>query len=57
MNDGRVADEGVTIGAGAVTGSLYRSVRGPRQAAAAAAVGSLAALLLLGGRKYVNPGL
>lgn len=56
-NDGRIADEGVTIGAGALTGSLYRSVRGPRQAAAAAAVGSLASLLLLGGRKYVNPGL
>lgn len=46
-----------TLAAGAATGMLYRSVRGPRQAAAATVVGTAGAALLLAGRKFVNPGL
>lgn len=57
VNDGILPDDTATVGAGALTGAIYRSVRGPRQAAAAAAVGSLAATLLLGGRRYINSGL
>jgi hypothetical protein len=56
-NDGRVPDDVSTLGAGALTGGLYRSVRGPRQAAAAAAVGTLGAGALLVGRKFLNAGL
>lgn len=57
MNDGRLPEDAATVGAGALTGALYRSVRGPRQAAAAAAVGALAAALLLGARRNINSGL
>lgn len=46
-----------TLAAGAATGMLYRSVRGPRQAAAATVVGTAGAALLLAGRKFINPGL
>lgn len=57
VNDGVLPDESATLGAGVLTGALYRSVRGPRQAAAAAVVGLMGASVLLVGRKYVNPGL
>lgn len=57
MADGQVPDEACTLGAGALTGAMYRSVRGPKQAAAAAAVGTIGAALLLSGRKFINPGL
>lgn len=56
-NDGLLPDETATVGAGALTGALYRSVRGPRQAAAAAAVGVIGGSLVLAGRAFVNPGL
>lgn len=57
LNDGMVPDEVPTLGAGALTGAVYRSVRGPRQAAAAAAVGVFAASALLGARRFINSGL
>lgn len=57
MNDARMPDDLMTVAAGATTGAIYRSVRGPRQAMAAAAVGGVAAALLLGGRKFISPGL
>jgi import inner membrane translocase subunit TIM23 len=57
LADGAVPDAVPTLAAGAATGAVYRSVRGPRQAAAAAAVGALAAGALLAGRSFVNPGL
>jgi len=57
VNDKRLPDDVASVGAGALTGAVYRSVRGPRQLLAAAAVGSIAASLLLGARKYINPGL
>jgi mitochondrial import inner membrane translocase subunit TIM23 len=57
LNDDLVPDEFATVGAGALTGGLYRSVRGPRQAAAAAVVGTLAGSALLAGRKFFNAGL
>ena len=57
LSDGQLPDELSTVGAGIATGGLYRSVRGPRQAAAAAAVGALASSALLGARKFVNGGL
>lgn len=43
--------------AGAATGALYRSVRGPRQAAAAAVVGTAGAATLLAARRFISPGL
>lgn len=57
VNDRRVPDEAATVGAGAMTGALFRSVRGPRQAAAAAAVGTVGAATLLAARSYINHGL
>ena len=57
MNDGVLPDETATLGAGALTGAVYRSVRGPRQAAAAAAVGTLGGAALLAARKLINGGL
>lgn len=57
VNDGFLPDESATLGAGATTGALYRSVRGPRQAAAAGAIGLVAASSLLAGRRYINKGL
>ncbi|PSC70793.1 chlorophyllide a oxygenase [Micractinium conductrix] len=57
LTNGQVPDEANTLIAGAATGTLYRSVRGPRQAAAAAVVGTAGAAALLAARKFVNPGL
>ncbi|KDD75902.1 hypothetical protein H632_c445p0 [Helicosporidium sp. ATCC 50920] len=57
LNDGALPEQSPTLAAGALTGALYRSVRGPRQAAAAAAVGTLAATGLLAARAFVNSGL
>lgn len=57
VNDGMVPEDLATVGAGATTGAVYRSVRGPRQAAAAAAIGVLLSTVLLGGRRYINSGL
>lgn len=57
LNDGAVPDELVTLGAGAATGAIYRSVRGPRQAIAAGALGMLGAGTLLAARKFVSSGL
>lgn len=53
----QIPDEGNTLMAGAATGMLYRSVRGPKQAAAAAVVGTAGAAALLAARKFINPGL
>lgn len=57
MNDGSVPDDAATLGAGALTGAVYRSVRGPRQAVAAAAVGTVASAGLLAARRFINSGL
>jgi hypothetical protein len=57
LTNGQVPDEANTLIAGAATGVLYRSVRGPQQAAAAIVTGSAAAGLLLVARKFINPGL
>lgn len=57
MTNGQVPDEANTLAAGAATGALYRSVRGPRQAAAAAVVGTAGAAALLAARRFINPGL
>ena len=57
MNDGTVPDDAATLGAGALTGAIYRSVRGPRQALAAAAVGTFASAGLLAARNLINAGL
>lgn len=57
MTNGQVPDEANTLLAGAATGGVYRSVRGPRQAAAAAVVGTAGAAALLAARKFVSPGL
>eukprot|EP00887_Chlorella_sp_A99_P007343 scaffold2.g7343.t1 len=57
LADGQTPGELNTLAAGAATGALYRSVRGPRQAVAAAAVGAMAAGALLAGRRLINPGL
>jgi import inner membrane translocase subunit TIM23 len=57
MTNGQVPDEANTLVAGAATGAIYRSVRGPRQAAAAAVVGAAGGAALLAARKFVNPGL
>lgn len=57
LSNGQIPDEANTLIAGAATGTLYRSVRGPRQAAAAAVVGTAGAATLLVARKFINPGL
>lgn len=57
MNDAILPEEFMTIASGATTGALYRSVRGPRQAVAAAAVGGLGGILLLGARRFISSGL
>lgn len=57
VNDARLPDDLMTIAAGATTGAIFRSVRGPKQAVAAAALGSMAGTILLGARKYVSSGL
>lgn len=57
VNDRAVPDEVGSLAAGAATGALFRSVRGPRQAAAAAAVGTVGAAGLLAARRFINPGL
>lgn len=57
MNDGMLPDDATTVGAGALTGAMYRSVRGPRQAVAAAAVGTIGGAGLLFARKFINSGL
>lgn len=51
MSDGQVPEDLVTVGAGAATGALFRSVRGPRQAAVAGVLGAMGGSLLLLGRK------
>jgi mitochondrial import inner membrane translocase subunit TIM23 len=57
LNDGLVPEELTTMGAGASTGAVFRSVRGPRQAAAAGAVGLIGASTLLAARKFISRGL
>jgi hypothetical protein len=57
LSNGQLPDEANTLAAGAATGALYRSVRGPRQAAAAAVVGAAGGAALLAARKLINPGL
>jgi import inner membrane translocase subunit TIM23 len=57
LNDGALPEEAASLAAGATTGAVFRSVRGPRQAAAAGAVGLLGASLLLLARKTINAGL
>ena len=57
LQDGMLPDEVNTLLAGAGTGAIYRSVRGPSQAAAAAVVGTFAASALLAARKFIAPGL
>lgn len=58
LNDGEVVPpELCTLAAGATTGALYRSVRGPRQAAAAGALGLLGAGILVVARKTISSGL
>jgi hypothetical protein len=57
MTNGQLPDEFNTVAAGAATGALYRSVRGPRQVAAAAVVGAVGGAALLAGRRFINPGL
>ncbi len=57
MTNGQVPDQANTLIAGAATGALYRSVRGPRQAAAAAVVGTAGGAALLAARSFINPGL
>lgn len=43
--------------AGALTGTLFRSVRGPRQAVVAGGLGAVGGGLLLAARRYINKGL
>ena len=57
MNDRILPEDLMTVAAGATTGAIYRSVRGPRQALAAGAVGSIGGVLLLGARKFISSGL
>lgn len=57
MNDRILPEDFMTVAAGATTGAIYRSVRGPRQALAAGAVGSIGGVLLLGARKFISSGL
>lgn len=57
MNDRILPEDLMTVAAGGTTGAIYRSVRGPRQALAAGAVGSIGGLLLLGARKFISSGL
>lgn len=58
LNDGEVVPpELCTLAAGVTTGALYRSVRGPRQAAAAGALGLLGAGILVVARKTISSGL
>lgn len=57
MTNGQLPDEANTLIAGATTGALYRSVRGPRQAAAGAVLGAAGGAALLAARTFINPGL
>jgi import inner membrane translocase subunit TIM23 len=57
MNDRILPEDLMTVAAGATTGAIYRSVRGPRQALAAGAVGSIGGILLLGARTFISAGL
>lgn len=56
-SDGWVPEEVPTLAAGAFSGAIYRSPRGPRQAAAAGAIGLAAATALLGARTFISRGL
>lgn len=56
-NDGLLPDELVTVVAGGGTGSLFRSVRGPRQAAVAGVLGLAGGSVLVAARRYINRGL
>jgi import inner membrane translocase subunit TIM23 len=56
LNDRILPEDLMTVAAGATTGAMYRSVRGPRQALAAGAVGGIFASVLLGLRLAL-PGL
>ena len=56
LNDRILPEDLMTVAAGATTGVIFRSVRGPRQALAAGAVGSVFASMLLGLRLAL-PGL
>ncbi len=56
LNDRILPEDLMTVAAGATTGAIFRSVRGPRQALAAGAVGGIFASVLLGLRTAL-PGL
>lgn len=56
LNDRVLPEDLMTVAAGATTGAIFRSVRGPRQALAAGAVGGVFASALLGLRLAL-PGL
>ena len=55
--DGRGPDAAPTIGAGFVTGALFRSPRGPRAAGVAGGVGAVAAAALVAARRHVSSDL
>ena len=55
--DGRGPDAAPTIGAGFVTGALFRSPRGPRAAGVAGGVGAAAAAALVAARRHVSSDL
>lgn len=55
--DGRVPDALPTVGAGFLTGALFRSPRGPRTAVVAGVLGSVAAGALAAARAHINPNL
>ncbi|KAK9816821.1 hypothetical protein WJX72_005370 [[Myrmecia] bisecta] len=57
FSDGTVPDEFNSIGAGFLTGSIFRSTRGPRAAAIAGAVGAAAAAGLVAARNTVSKSL
>lgn len=57
LADGQIPDAMVTMLAGATTGAVFRSARGPRTAAVAGGVGMAAAGLLVVARKTIASGL
>ncbi|CAK0760743.1 hypothetical protein CVIRNUC_002796 [Coccomyxa viridis] len=57
VNDGRYPDLLNSLGAGFLAGALFRSTRGPKAAAIAGGVGTVAASLLVAGRQYLDKNL
>lgn len=55
--DGQIPDTLVTVLAGACTGTVFRSTRGPKTAAVAGAVGAVAASALVVARSTISRGL